>query len=55
MTATAQQRISKEQHQSIQDYPKPGILFRDVTSMLEDPKAYALCIELLAERYKTPA
>ncbi|ONG28477.1 adenine phosphoribosyltransferase, partial [Escherichia coli] len=34
------------------DYPKPGILFRDVTSLLEDPKAYALSIDLLVERYK---
>ncbi len=30
----------------------PGILFRDVTSLLEDPKAYALSIDLLVERYK---
>ncbi|VTM90103.1 Adenine phosphoribosyltransferase [Raoultella ornithinolytica] len=53
MTATAQQlEYLKNSIQSIQDYPKPGILFRDVTSMLEDPKAYALSIELLTERYK---
>lgn len=53
MTATAQQlEYLKNSIQSIQDYPKPGILFRDVTSLLEDPKAYALSIELLAERYK---
>lgn len=51
MTATAQQlEYLKNSIQSIQDYPKPGILFRDVTSLLEDPKAYALSIELLAER-----
>lgn len=53
MTATAQQlEYLKNSIQSIQDYPKPGILFRDVTSLLEDPKAYALSIELLAARYK---
>ena len=53
MTATAQQlEYLKNSIQSIQDYPKPGILFRDVTSMLEDPQAYALSIELLTERYK---
>ena len=56
MTATAQQlEYLKNSIQSIQDYPKPGILFRDVTSMLEDPKAYALCIELLPSVIKTPA
>ncbi len=53
MTATAQQlEYLKNSIQSIEDYPKPGILFRDVTSLLEDPKAYALSIELLTERYK---
>ena len=53
MTATAQQlEYLKNSIQSIEDYPKPGILFRDVTSLLEDPKAYALSIELLSERYK---
>ncbi len=53
MTATAQQlEYLKNSIQSIQDYPKPGILFRDVTSLLEDPKAYSLSIELLVARYK---
>jgi len=53
MTATAQQlEIIENSIKSIQDYPKPGILFRDVTSLLEDPKAYALSIELLVDRYR---
>ncbi|MDN5987991.1 MAG: adenine phosphoribosyltransferase, partial [Hafniaceae bacterium] len=53
MTATAQQiEFLRESIKTIPDYPKPGILFRDVTSMLEDPKAYALSIELLVERYR---
>lgn len=37
---------------TIVDYPKPGILFRDVTSLMEDPKAYQATIDLLVERYK---
>nr|WP_086937514.1 adenine phosphoribosyltransferase [Thaumasiovibrio occultus] len=37
---------------SIPDYPKPGILFRDVTSLLEDPQAYQAVMTLLVERYK---
>ncbi|ATZ10910.1 adenine phosphoribosyltransferase [Erwinia amylovora] len=53
MTATAQQlEFLKNSIKSIPDYPKPGILFRDVTSLLEDPKAFALSIELLVERYR---
>lgn len=53
MTATAQQlEFLKNSIKSIPDYPKPGILFRDVTSLLEDPKAFALSIELLVDRYR---
>ncbi len=37
---------------AVPDYPKPGIMFRDVTSLLEDPKAFALVIALLAEKYQ---
>ncbi len=37
---------------SIPDYPKAGIMFRDVTSLMEDPKAYQATIQLLVEKYK---
>ncbi|MDC0611521.1 adenine phosphoribosyltransferase [Vibrio sp.] len=37
---------------SIADYPKPGIIFRDVTSLLEDAEAYRSTIQLLVEKYK---
>ncbi|WP_018984775.1 adenine phosphoribosyltransferase [Salinimonas chungwhensis] len=37
---------------SVPDYPKPGIVFRDVTSVLEDHKAFSACIALLLEQYK---
>ncbi|KJY72669.1 adenine phosphoribosyltransferase [Vibrio nigripulchritudo] len=37
---------------SIPDYPKPGILFRDVTSLMEDADAYRATIALLVEKYK---
>lgn len=37
---------------AIPNYPIEGILFRDVTSLLEDPKAFALTMELLLEKYK---
>jgi len=53
MTDTAQQlELIKNSIKSIPDYPKPGILFRDVTSLLEDPRAYAASISLLVERYR---
>jgi adenine phosphoribosyltransferase len=36
----------------IPDFPKPGILFRDITPLLSDPAALALSIELLANPYR---
>lgn len=37
---------------TIPDYPKEGILFRDVTSLLENSELFALTINLLTEKYK---
>lgn len=37
---------------SIPDYPKKGIMFRDVTGILENAEAFALTINVLAEKYK---
>lgn len=36
---------------TVPDYPKPGIMFRDVTSLLDDHQAFSNTIELLAEHY----
>jgi adenine phosphoribosyltransferase len=36
----------------IPDFPKPGILFRDITPLLADPPALALAIELLANPFR---
>jgi adenine phosphoribosyltransferase len=35
----------------IPDFPKPGILFRDITPLLRSPRAFRRAIERLAERY----
>ncbi len=52
MTATAQQlQLIKDSIKTIPDYPKAGILFRDVTSLLENPDAYLASIQLLVEHY----
>lgn len=37
---------------SIQDYPIKGILFRDITSLCEDHKAFVLTIDMLYELFK---
>lgn len=36
---------------TIPDFPKKGIMFRDITTLLKDPKAFNHCIDLLTNRY----
>jgi adenine phosphoribosyltransferase len=33
---------------TIADYPKPGIQFRDITTLLRDPKAFGIAIDALS-------
>ena len=35
----------------IVDFPKPGIVFKDITPLLGDPHTFNLMINLLADRY----
>lgn len=44
--------LLKTRIRAIPDFPKPGILFRDITPLLADPAALALSIELMANRYR---
>ena len=37
---------------TVPDYPKPGIMFRDVTSILEDHTAFSKSIALLLEHFE---
>lgn len=36
----------------IQDFPKPGIIFKDITTLLNNKKAYQLLMNHLEDRYK---
>lgn len=36
----------------IPDFPKPGILFRDITPLLSDPRAFRETVEALCRRYE---
>ena len=38
----------------VPDFPKPGILFKDITPLLGDGAAFRLVTDLLAERVTTP-
>jgi adenine phosphoribosyltransferase len=37
---------------TVPDFPKPGIMFRDITTLLKDKDAFARAADILAERYK---
>ena len=34
------------------DFPKPGIVFKDITTLIKDPEAFRYMIDSLCERYK---
>ncbi|HQL05568.1 MAG TPA: adenine phosphoribosyltransferase, partial [Treponemataceae bacterium] len=36
----------------IPDFPKPGILFYDITGILVNPEAFSLCIQKMVDIYK---
>ena len=42
----------KETIRNIPDFPKPGILFRDITTLLSDKTAFKYAIDELAKKFK---
>ncbi len=42
--------LIKSRIRAIQDYPKPGIIFRDITPLLKDSVLFSKCIDLMAEK-----
>ena len=37
---------------NVPDFPKKGIVFRDITTLLKDPNAFREAVEIFYERYK---
>ena len=44
--------LIKSSIKTVPDYPVPGIMFRDVTSLMENAAAYLATIDLLVEHYR---
>jgi adenine phosphoribosyltransferase len=42
----------KEKIRAIPDFPKPGITFRDLTTLFKDGEAFSYVIDVLAEETK---
>ena len=47
-----QLELIKSSIKSITNHPKEGIIFRDITSLLEVPTAFKATIDLIVEKYK---
>lgn len=45
-------KFLKEITRSIQDYPKKGIIFRDLTTIFQDGKAFSVALDLLVDYLK---
>lgn len=41
----------KAKIRDVADFPKKGILFKDITTLLADPKSFQMAIDLIAHRY----
>ena len=48
----AQLDFLRQSIRTIADYPKPGIQFRDITTLLRDAKAFALTVDALIEPWR---
>lgn len=44
-------RYLTERLRDVPDFPKPGILFKDITPLLADPRAFHITLDLFAHRF----
>jgi adenine phosphoribosyltransferase len=49
----ADKKIISDSIRDIQDFPKPGIVFKDITTLLNNKEAFATLMNHLADRYKS--
>ncbi|MEV6420312.1 adenine phosphoribosyltransferase [Streptomyces sp. NPDC051662] len=49
MTDTSTRELLLSRIRDVADYPKPGVVFKDITPLLADPKAFAALTDALAE------
>lgn len=51
-TVDAKKQLIADSIRGIPDFPKPGIMFWDITTLCLDPVAFKHSIDLLVDRYK---
>ena len=47
-----EKKIIEDAIRDVPDFPKPGIVFKDITTLLNDAKAFGVTMNHLYERYK---
>jgi len=47
-----EKKIIESSIRDIKDFPKPGIIFKDITTLLNNKKAYSVLMNHLYQRYK---
>jgi adenine phosphoribosyltransferase len=52
MADVEKKKLIADSIRGIPDFPKPGILFWDVTTLMLDPAAFQASIDLFVERYR---
>ena len=45
----------KQHIRTVPDWPAPGVQFRDITPLLQDPRVFRVLIDAFVHRYMTPA
>ncbi len=50
--SAAQATWLKDFIRAVPDYPQPGVLFRDITPLLQNPAALKFVIEIMTDRYR---
>lgn len=44
-------RYIKDRVRTVPNWPQPGVMFRDITPLLQDPKTFRVLIDLFVHRY----
>ena len=52
MASTTAEVDLKQVIRTIPDFPKPGIMFRDITTLLADPQAFRYVVQRMADHYR---
>jgi len=50
--SNTERKIIENSIRDIKDFPKPGIVFKDITTLLNDKEAYGVLMNHLYQRYK---